>query len=318
MKRLLFTLGFLAAAISLAPVAAHAAPSVAVSIKPIHSLVASIMKGIAEPNLLLKGAGSPHTYQMTPSDAETLQNAEIVFWVGPELEKFLEKPIESLSGSARVVELENAPGLTKLPMREGGAFEAHDDAHAAEEHAHEEEGQDHHEGEYDAHVWLNTANAKALAKTIAATLSEADDANAPRYAANLAALETELDALSGELKSIIAPVKDRPVVVFHDAYQYFESEFGIRVAGSITVSPETLPGAARISEIHGKIKDLGASCVFAEPQFEPKLVNVVVEGTTAGTGTLDPEAATLREGPDLYFQLMRGIATSIRDCLSAP
>lgn len=318
MKRLLFTLGFLAAAISLAPVAAHAAPSVAVSIKPIHSLVASIMKGIAEPNLLLKGAGSPHTYQMTPSDAETLQNAEIVFWVGPELEKFLEKPIESLSGSARVVELENAPGLTKLPMREGGAFETHDDAHAAEEHAHEEEGQDHHEGEYDAHVWLNTANAKALAKTIAATLSEADDANAPRYAANLAALETELDALSGELKSIIAPVKDRPVVVFHDAYQYFESEFGIRVAGSITVSPETLPGAARISEIHGKIKDLGASCVFAEPQFEPKLVNVVVEDTTAGTGTLDPEAATLREGPDLYFQLMRGIATSIRDCLSAP
>jgi zinc transport system substrate-binding protein len=320
MKRLLLTLGFLAVAGSVAPVGALAAPSVAVSIKPIHSLVASIMKGVAEPALILKGAGSPHTYQMTPADAETLQNAEIVFWVGPELEKFLEKPIESLSGGAKVVELENASGLTKLPMREGGAFEAHDDdhdGHAREEHAHAEEGHDH-EGEYDAHVWLNTANAKALSKAIATTLSEVDEANAPRYAANLAALETELDALSAELKSTIAPVKDKPVVVFHDAYQYFENEFGIRVAGSITVSPETLPGAARISEIHEKLKSLDASCVFAEPQFEPKLVNVVVEGTTAKTGTLDPEAATLKEGPDLYFQLMRGIATSLRDCLSAP
>ena len=348
MKKLLPTIGLLAATMLVHPAAALAAPDVVVSIKPIHSLVASVMKGVAEPQLVLKGAGSPHTYQMKPADAEVLQKADIVFWVGPELEKFLEKPIESLSSGARVVELEDAPGLLKLPMREGGAFEAHDHGdedhdHAAEGHSHEEggdeghahEGHDHaneghaneghtHEdhaghdhGEHDAHIWLNTGNAKALGRAIAATLSEADPANAPRYAANLAALEGELDALAAELKATVAPVKDKPIVVFHDAYQYFEKEFGIRVAGSITVSPETLPGAARISEIHEKLKGLGASCVFAEPQFEPKLVNVVMEGTAAKSGTLDPEAATLDEGPDLYFRLMRGIAGSIKDCLSA-
>ena len=150
-----------------------------------------------------------------------------------------------------------------------------------------------------------------------AALGEADPANAPRYTANLATLEGNLDALSAELKTTVAPVKDKPIVVFHDAYQYFEKEFGIRVAGSITVSPETLPGAARISEIHEKLKTLGTSCVFAEPQFEPKLVDVVLEGTQAKSGTLDPEAATLPEGPDLYFELMRGLAGSIKTCLSA-
>lgn len=313
MRKLLPTLGLLAATMLVQPAAALAAPQVVVSIKPIHALVASIMKGIAEPELILKGAGSPHTYQMKPADAELLQNADLVFWVGPELEKFLEKPIESLSSDAKVVELEDAPGLTLLPMREGGAFEPHDDG----DEGHAEEGHDH-DGEHDAHIWLNTGNAKVLAKAIAAALSNADPANAPRYAANLTALDTNLDALSAEIKTTVAPVKDKPIVVFHDAYQYFEKEFGIRVAGSITVSPETLPGAARISEIHEKLKTLGTSCVFAEPQFEPKLVNVVLEGTQARSGTLDPEAATLPEGPDLYFELMRGLAHSIRTCLSAP
>lgn len=317
MRKLLPTLGLLATTMVIHPVAAMATPQVVVSIKPIHSLVASIMKGIAEPQLILKGAGSPHTYQMKPADAEALQNADVVFWVGPELEKFLEKPIESLSSNATVVALEDAQGLTKLPMREGGAFDPHDDEghdHGEEAHAEEED----HEGEHDAHIWLNTGNAKVLAKAIAGALSQADPANAPRYSANLATLDGKLDALATELKTTVALVKDKPFVVFHDAYQYFEQEFGVRVAGSITVSPETLPGAARISEIHEKLKTLGASCVFAEPQFEPKLVNVVLEGTQAKSGTLDPEAATLPAGPDLYFELMRGLAGSIKDCLSAP
>jgi zinc transport system substrate-binding protein len=327
MKKLLPALGLLAATILIQPAAALAAPQVVVSIKPIHSLVASIMKGIAEPELVLKGAGSPHTYQMKPADAEMLQNADVVFWVGPELEKFLEKPIESLSSEAKIVALEDAPGLTKLPMREGGTFEAHDhddDSHdhgSEDGHAHASEHAEHgHEGheESDAHIWLSTGNAKVLAQAVATALSEADPANAPRYNANLASLNGELDALSAELKATIAPVKDKPIVVFHDAYQYFEKEAGIRIVGSITVSPETLPGAARIAEIHEKLKTLGASCVFAEPQFEPRLVDVVVEGTSARTGTLDPEAATLAPGPALYFELMRGIAGSIRDCLSAP
>lgn len=293
---------------------AHAeAPKVVVSIKPIHSLVASIMQGVGEPSLIVEGAASPHTYSMKPSNAAALQEADIVFWVGHGLEAFLEKPLELLGGDARVVELDDAPGLTKLKFREGGAFEPHDDG----DEAHEGEGHaDHHdEDEFDMHLWLDPMNAKAMAAEIEATLEKADPGNVARYRSNLELLKARLDTLDTSLAAKVAPIKDKPFIVFHDAYQYFEHRYGVKVAGSITVSPETLPGAERLSQIHDKIKTLGATCVFSEPQFEPKLVNVVLEGTSAKSGTLDPEAATLEAGPDLYFKLMDGIGASLTDCL---
>ncbi|MCV9996734.1 zinc ABC transporter substrate-binding protein [Pararhizobium sp. YC-54] len=293
-------------------------PDVVVSIKPIHSLVASIMQGVGEPALIVEGAASPHTYSMKPSNALALEKANVVFWVGHGLEAFLEKPLESLGSGAKIVELDDAPGLEKLKFREGGAFEAHDDGdeHAgAEGHAHEEAG--HDEGEFDMHFWLDPANAKAMAAEIEKTLASADPDNAATYKTNLDALNTRLDTLDKKLVETVAPVKDKPFIVFHDAYQYFEHRYHVKVAGSITVSPEALPGAARLKQIHQKIAELGATCVFAEPQFEPKLVNVVLEGTPAKSGTLDPEAATLEAGPDLYFQLMEGIGTSLKTCLSS-
>ena len=309
MIKLSATLALIASTTFFAPSVAQAAPDVVVSIKPIHSLVASIMEGVAEPGLILKGAGSPHTYQMKPSDAEALQKATLVFWIGPEFERFMEKPMESLGDKAKVVELEKAAGLTLLPTRESGTFEPHADE---EEHA---DGEDHEE--HDLHIWLSTANARAMAAEIAGSLAAADPADAAIYHQNLAKLDARLDARAAEIKTTVAPVKDKPFIVFHDAYQYFEKEFGVNVAGSITVTPENVPGAARISEIHEKLKTLGASCVFAEPQFEPKLITVVLEGTKSKTGTLDPEAATLTEGPELYFNLMRGLAGSLKGCLSS-
>ncbi|MGF6176916.1 zinc ABC transporter substrate-binding protein ZnuA [Ensifer sp. 4252] len=321
------------------PVAA-AGPNVVASIKPVHSLVASIMQGVGEPSLIVEGAASPHTYNMKPSNAAALQAAKVVFWVGPGLEAFLDKPLDALSGGAKVVELGEAPGLAKLKFREGGAFEAHDhgdeghgeEGHkhtegeaehdhaaapeaAADDHDHAHEGHDH-DG-FDMHMWLDPQNAKAMAAEIEKTLAEADPDNASAYKANLEKLNQRLDALDKSLTATVAPVKDKPFIVFHDAYQYFEHRYQVRVAGSITVSPEVLPGAERLSQIHAKIKELGATCVFAEPQFEPKLINVVIEGTPAKSGTLDPEAATLDAGPDLYFQLMEGIGTSLKTCLAS-
>ncbi len=323
-KSLLLTSSLLLApSMLLATGTAHAeVPNVVVSIKPIHSLVASIMHGVGEPALIVEGAASPHTYSMKPSNASALENANIVFWVGHGLEAFLEKPLESLGSGAKIVELDDAPGLEKLKFREGGAFEPHDDgdeheasAEGAGDHAHEE-GHHHDEGEFDMHLWLDPANAKAMAAEIETTLAAADPDNAATYKTNLEALNTRLDALDKTLEEAVAPIKDKPFIVFHDAYQYFEHRYHVKVAGSITVSPETLPGAERLTQIHDKIVELGATCVFAEPQFEPKLVNVVLEGTPAKSGTLDPEAATLDAGPDLYFQLMEGIGTSLKTCLS--
>ena len=315
------------------------APSVVVSIKPIHSLVSAIMQGVGEPSLIVEGAASPHTYSLKPSNAAALQDADVIFWVGHGLEAFLEKPLESLGGKATVVELEDAPGLEKLPFREGGPFEAHTHEgeeghdHAHEDHSHDTDGHDHakeaeghehggeagHEGhehgEFDMHLWLSPENARAIAAEAAKILAEKDPANAETYNRNLAGLNDKLAALDKELAETVAPIKDKPFIVFHDAYQYFEHHYGVLAAGSITVSPETLPGAERLTQIRDKVKTLGATCVFAEPQFEPKLVNVVIEDTPAKSGTLDPEAATLDPGPDLYFTLMKSIATSLRDCL---
>ena len=316
------------------------APNVVVSIKPIHSLVSAIMQGVGEPRLIVEGAASPHTYSLRPSNAAALQDADVVFWVGHGLEAFLEKPLEALGGKATVVELDDAPGLERLPFREGGPFEAHSHGggeeghdHAHEDHGHDEAGHDHakeaeghahgeeagHEGhehgEFDMHLWLSPDNARAIAAEAAKVLAEKDPANAEAYNKNLAGLTERLAALDKEIAETVAPVKEKPFIVFHDAYQYFEHHYGMQAAGSITVSPETLPGAERLTQIRDKVKTLGATCVFAEPQFEPKLVNVVIEDTPAKSGTLDPEAATLDPGPELYFTLMKGLATSLRDCL---
>ncbi|MFL5016798.1 MAG: zinc ABC transporter substrate-binding protein ZnuA [Rhizobium sp.] len=297
------------------------APVVVTSIKPIHSLVSAIMQGVGEPELIVDGAASPHTYNLKPSNARALQDAKVIFWVGPGLEAFLEKPLQALGQDASIAELDNAPGLVKLPFREGGAFEAHDDGdehHEADAaHSPDADHDDHEHGRFDTHLWLDPMNAKAMASEITTTLVAADPANALTYQANAKALDDRLTALDKEITATVAPVKGKPFIVFHDAYQYFEHRYGIRVAGSITVSPETIPGAERVSEIHRKVGELGATCVFAEPQFEPRLVNVVIEGTRAKSGVLDPEAATLKAGPDLYFTLMRSIANSMKDCLSS-
>ncbi len=329
-------------ALLMAGTASAKTPDVVVSIKPIHSLVASIMKGVGEPKLIVEGAASPHTYSMKPSNARAIQNADLIFWMGPNLEAFLDRPLDALAGSKTVVALSDSPDLQKLPFREGGPFEAHDhgDGHGHDhghDHAHEGEGDDdkdhahgdhdkgeahaehdhdHEHGGFDAHLWLDPINAKVLGREIAKRLAEADPDHAKQYEDNAAGLMRQLDELDAEIKATVAPVKDKPFIVFHDAYQYFEKRYEVKVAGSITVSPETMPGADRISQIHKKVTELGATCVFAEPQFTPKLVNVVLEGTPAKAGTLDPEAATLKEGPDLYFQLMRGIAESMKTCLS--
>lgn len=322
----------LASSILLSASAAAAAPEVVVSIKPIHSLVASIMQGVGEPKLIVEGAASPHTFTMKPSNARAVEDADMVFWMGPGMEAFLKKPLEALASDATVVELDDAEGLTKLPFREGGAFEAHehdDEGHghdhektAENDHGHDdhagEAAEDHHHdhGEFDTHLWLDPMNAKAMAAAIEKALAEADPENAEAYAANLVSLNGRIDALDKEIAETIAPVKDKPFIVFHDAYQYFEDHYGVRVVGSITVSPEVVPGAERVQEIRQKVQELDAACVFAEPQFEPKLIQVVTEGTDARSGTLDPEGATLTEGPDLYFDLMRSIATNLKACLS--
>ena len=309
---------------------------VVVSIKPVHSLVAGVMQGVGEPALLVKGAGSEHSYSLRPSEARALEQAEVVLWVGETMETFLVKPLRALAGNAKVIELWEVPGLILLATREGGMWEWHEhgDEHAdadadhsrrepvgqhegEREHAetdHEEAGE-HAHGETDMHIWLDPANAKVLVAAIARALGEADPDNASTYLANAGRLHERLDELDRSLEDRLATVAERPYVVFHDAYQYFEQRYGVSAVGAITINPTVRPSAQRLAEIQGRLQELGAACVFAEPQFEPALVDIVIEGTNARKGVLDPLGAALDAGPDQYFRLMSDLADSLVNCL---
>jgi len=312
---------------------ANADINVVTSIKPVHSLVSGVMEGVATPDLIIDTGGSPHTYSLKPSQARQLQNADIVFWISPKLEAFLEKPIESIATNALVLQLLETEGLLKVNFREGGAFDSHEHEHdehdehdEQDEHdkhdEHDEQDQhdkhdEHHADETDPHIWLDPLNAAILVSHIADALSDSDPDNKQTYEANADAMLAKLDQLVDDVTKELKPVQDREYIVFHDAYQYFERRFNVSAIGSITVSPEVLPGADRIRVLQEKVASLDASCVFSEPQFEPRLVSTITENTNAGTGVLDPLGSSIENGPDLYFQLIRDMSSSLKECLAS-
>ncbi|MFQ5565137.1 MAG: zinc ABC transporter substrate-binding protein [Paracoccaceae bacterium] len=288
-----------------------AGPDVVASIAPVHSLVARVMQGADQgenaPRLLLSPGASPHDHALRPSDAAALESAALVFWVGPRLERWLERPLATLATGARVVRLADLPGLTRLPLRDGAAFEALDHAH--------DHGAGPDNGGTDPHLWLDPENAKLWLDAIAAALAGADPARQTLYLANAAAARAELEALAAAIKARLAPFRGRPFVVFHDSIHYFEHRFGIEAAGAVAPGDARAPGPARLARIRERIRAVGAVCLFREPQFRSALVATVAEGTGAHVALLDPLGASLRPGPDLYRELLRGLADSLAGCL---
>lgn len=296
------------------PALAAPPPDVVVSVKPLHALVAGVMEGVGNPYLLVRGAASPHDFTLRPSDAKALNGAELVVWVGPALETFLEKPLTALGNGAVKLSLATADGVRVLPSRAGGVWEAHDHSHAHDhDHDHDHE---HAATGTDGHIWLDPRNAIAITQAVADNLVKLDPERAATYRANAQKQIAAIEALDRELAAQLAPVKDRPFIVFHDAYHYLEDRYALSAAGAITVTPDQRPGAARLSQLRHAIADAKAVCVFAEPQFEPALVKVLVEGSAVRTGTLDPEGANIPEGPALYPALLRFNAKALVDCLS--
>lgn len=289
---------------------ALAAPKVAVSINPIHSLVAAVMQGVGEPALLVRGAASPHTYALRPSDARIIAEADVVIRVGRGLEGFLDRPLASLAAGARAVTLMDDADLALHPARAGGAWERHD--HPGHDHKHGQKGAF---DDVDPHVWLDPGNAARIVAHVAGVLRAVDPANAGAYSRNEAAAIARLRALDAEVEAGLAPVRTAPFAVFHDGYQYLERRYGLNAVGSVVVSPEQRPSAKRLSALRARIVKLGARCVFAEPQFQPPLVAAVAEDTPARTAVLDPEGAAIPPGPDAYFILMRGLRDSLVGCL---
>ena len=307
-------------------------PQVAVDIAPVHSLVARVMDGVGTPDLIIQPGASPHEYSLRPSEAAALQNANLVFWIGPDLTPWLTDTIKTLAPDAAVTALMEVDGTIKLEFREGALFEAHahedDDDHVDEAHDdHDEEArhddhddeetghEGHGQGAHDPHVWLSPQNAMTWLNVIAGQLSAADPDNAGAYFTNAAAGRTEMEALIGEVIATLDPVRDGQFLVFHDAYQYFEMDFDFPASGAISIGDASDPSPARIAEIQDRIAEQGIDCVLAEPQFNPGLVATVLDGTEAGTGMLDPLGSDLEPGPALYSQLIRNLSTALAGCM---
>ena len=303
---------------------AQAEIKVIASIKPIHSLVSYVMDGVGTPEILVDGSSSPHSFQLKPSHAKMLQNADIVFWIGEDLETFLETPLDSIATNARKIAIMELSDIQLLEFREKHIFEDHDehveedghDEHVEEdghdEHVEEDGHDEHNHGEFDIHFWLDPEIAKVIVKNIARELSKIDVANKSIYKANAVKAIEELDALITATKLKINT--NASYVVFHDAYQYFEKRFGIEVLGALSVNPEILPGAKQLAEIREVIQHEKVNCIFSEPQFNPSIANTIAQDTGVKSAVLDPLGARLEPGKDLYFDLIKDMASSFESC----
>ncbi|MBV2120698.1 MAG: zinc ABC transporter substrate-binding protein [Candidatus Thiodiazotropha sp. (ex Ctena orbiculata)] len=281
---------------------------VVVSIPPVHSLVSGLMSGVGQPYLLLKGNQSPHTMTLKPSDARAMSQADLMLWVGESLESPLSRVIENDLNPDRVIRLLDLPNMHLLPVR-------HDLNWSSHEHEHTEDHDSDHAHDQDHHIWLSPENARTIVRQISQVLIELDPSHVENYQANLQDLLQQIDQSEKAFQATISAVKDRPFIVFHDAYYYLEDYYGLNAVGSVSVSPERQSGAKHIHELRQKIRRLEAVCVFSEPQFQPKLADTLIAGTEASAGILDPLGMGLTPGEEAYFQLMNGLAENLASCL---
>jgi zinc transport system substrate-binding protein len=280
---------------------AVAGPSVLATIKPVHSLVAAVMQGTGSPHLLVRGAQSEHSYALRPSDLREIEQASIIFEIGPNLETYLARALKAHSPKAVVVSLKDAIGVHLLRARRGGLWEG---------------GNDAGEGDVDPHIWLDPENAIAMTRAIATGLTTLNPGHGKIYRANADREIQALTTLEHELKKRLAPLRGRPYLVFHDGYRYFENRFGLTPIGAVTVAPDRPVGARRIERLRLAILANTVECVFREPQFEPRLIQSLVSGSRAQTGILDPVGADLTPGPELYPTLLRRLAISLSTCMA--
>ena len=332
-------LAAMALTLTAGPAMAEARIRVSTSIVPIHGLVAAVMEGVAEPDLILPPGASPHGYALRPSGALALSRADVIFRVGPALEAFLNRPLANISGKARIVDLIETPGLLLLPVRDNEAFEPHDHDHGGreghdghgdhEKHAdherhdgHDKHGEhekhaahDDHERPTDQHVWLDPQNAIAIVRHVAEVLSEADPTSADTYRTNATRTIRRLNELEDRTANRLASVAARPFIVFHDAYQYFENRFGLTAAGSIAINPEVAPGARQISQIRSRIAEQHIHCVLAEPQFNSDIVEALASDDHVHVGVVDPVGTTARSASEGYIGVIDRMVTELTACL---
>ena len=293
-------------------------PKVVTDIPITHSLVTRVMAGIGMPDLIVDRGASPHEYSLRPSNAASLEVADLVFWISNGLTPWLDDALNTLARNAKVIELMDAKGATVLSFREGATFETHSHQHKQDEDGHDEHKHDedeHATGDVDPHGWLDPYNGRIWLDVIATALSKIDPTNSDIYFANATQAKADIDTVISELEATLAEFRGTNFIVYHDAYQYFEKRFDVLAAGSISLGDVSDPSPARIAEVRKKVEELGIICVFSEPQFNSELVRTVTDGVSVKTRVIDSLGTQFTLGPDFYLNVLRGIAQSMASCL---
>ena len=318
---------------------------VVTTIQPINSLVSAVIGNTGKTVSLIPAEISPHEHKLKPSDTKKLQNANIIFFVSDHLESSVARVFDKLPKNIKIINLMEESGIKHLAIRDNEAWERHDhhhghgdhddhdkhdkkhddhdhdkhskkhDDHDHDKHAKKHNDHDNYENKEDVHIWLSPDNAVKIIKKINKELSLYFPENAKIYNKNSSQMIKQINQLKVELKKELSGIKDKPYVVFHDAYQYFETSFGLNAVGSVALEGDIASSPKQIAFIKDKIVKLNASCVFQEPQFDSKLVKIVVEGTDAQIGTLDPLGVNIKGKENFYLQLLKNMAKSLKDCL---
>ncbi|WP_447739175.1 zinc ABC transporter substrate-binding protein ZnuA [Aeromonas veronii] len=293
------------------------AVEVLTTIKPLGFIAAAITEGVSEPKVLLPTGASPHDFSLRPSDIRSINSAGLVVWVGPELEGFMAKPLANHPHALTLTQVEGMQ-LFNYATQDSHDSHDHDDhdhaAHAHGDHDHDDGHEGHHHEGVDPHIWLGPTQAKVIAKAIASELGKLDPANQARYDANLAAFDTEVDAKDKVVAGQMKAVNEKGYFVFHEAYGYWERHYGMSSKGHFTVSPERRPGAKTLVDIRKALEEKQASCIYAEPQFSPAVIESVARNTGAKVLLLDEVGELVPLGPDGYPQFMQQLADAFAQC----
>lgn len=280
------------------------APLVLTDIPAVHSLVSQVMQGVASPQILLDQGNDPHSFQMRPSQARALSQADVLFFIGPELTPWLERAIYGVGIKGEAIELLEVEGTI---LRE---FEKHDEEHAA----HETDDDGHHHDGIDPHAWLMPLNSTIWLDHIADKLAHLDPENALTYHQNANTAKAHVEQLDAEISILLAPIKDMPIIVFHDAYGYFADHYGLTIAGTVKQGDAATPGAAHLVELRQIISQSDVFCAFGEDQHDPALLHTLFGDSNVSIGVLDPFGSSLEYGPELYALLLHNMAYKIADC----
>jgi zinc transport system substrate-binding protein len=297
-----FITGFL----SIAP--AQAEVRVLASIKPLQLIAAAVQDGTAVPEVLLPPGASPHNYALRPSDVRRVRDVDLLYWIGPDMETFLPRVLAGRTKAS--VPVQSLPGMHLRHFT--ASSDHHDDEGDDDEHDH-----DHRPGSVDAHLWLSSVNARVIAAKMAADLSQADPANAARYASNVQAFDERMDAVDAKIKQRVAGITDKPYFVFHEAFDYFEEAYGLKHAGVFAVSSEVQPGAQHVAAMRTRLASFGKTCVFSEPPLRPRLAETLSAGLPVKLAELDGLGGYTPATAQGYEQLLSKLADDLAGCLES-